>query len=216
MNAEMQLEPVRRKAVWGARIRMAVALTAALIMPSCSKLIRTGQSPVYLVLTSLQGAKGGGANANAFASALLSDVVTLVPPVTGSPTVFNDLGQASLTLQRKDQGAPGSPTTPSPANAVTLTQYHVKYIRTDGRNVQGVDVPFEFDGGLGITVSGSATVGFELVRHQAKIEAPLKALANNFQIISTIAEVTFYGHDQNGREVSVSGRIDVSFADFGD
>jgi hypothetical protein len=35
-------------------------------------------------------------------------------------------------------------------------------------------------------------------------------------IISTIAEVTFYGHDQTGRAVSAVGNIGVSFGDFGD
>ena len=216
MNAEMQFEPIRRKAVWGIRIRGAIALSAALLMPSCSKMIRTGQSPGYLVLLSLEGSKGGGANANTFTSNLASDVITLVPALTGSPTFFGDTGQATLQLQLKDQGGQNSPTTPSPANAITLTQYHVKYFRTDGRNVEGVDVPYAFDGGLGVTVLGTATVGFTLVRNQAKIEAPLKALSTNLEIISTIAEVTFYGHDQNGREISVSGRIGVSFANFGD
>jgi hypothetical protein len=28
--------------------------------------------------------------------------------------------------------------------------------------------------------------------------------------------VTFYGHDQTGREVSATGNIDVTFANFGD
>ena len=42
------------------------------------------------------------------------------------------------------------------------------------------------------------------------------SLVNNFQVISTIAEVTFYGHDQNGRAVSVTGRLDVDFSDWGD
>jgi hypothetical protein len=220
MNAEMQREPVRQKVVWGSRIRLAAraaaAVLLALLTTSCSNAIRTGQSPAYLILVSLQGAKGGGSNSLSFASNLSSDVITLVPPLTGTATVFNDLGQATLQLQLRDQGGPTTPNTPSPANAITLTQYHVKYIRTDGRNTQGVDVPFEFDGGLGITVANSSTVGFMLVRNQAKLEAPLKALANNFEVISMIAEVTFYGHDQNGREVSVSGNIDVAFANFGD
>jgi hypothetical protein len=217
MNAEIPIEPVRTKAVWGSRIAVTVAAAVllSLVLPSCSQSIRTGQSPSYLILTSLQGAKGGGANANTFASSLASDVVTLVPAVTGTPTYFADLGQATLQLQLKDQGG-AVPTTPTPANAITLTQYHVKYIRSDGRNVQGVDVPYEFDGGLGITVSATATVGFTLVRTQAKLEAPLKALANNLEVISTIAEVTIYGHDQTGRAISVSGRIDVSFANYGD
>jgi hypothetical protein len=34
-------------------------------------------------------------------------------------------------------------------------------------------------------------------------------------ILSTIAEVTLYGTDQAGREVSVLSRISVAFADFG-
>jgi hypothetical protein len=211
MHADASKEPVRRKAVWGGRARMGAALLCALLLPSCSDTIRTGQSPAYLILTSLEGAKGGGANANTFASNLLSDVVTLVPAETGSPTVFNDLGQATLQLQMKD-----TLDTPTAVNAITLTQYHVKFTRSDGRNVQGVDVPYEFDGGLGITVSGSASVPFTLVRNQAKLEAPLRALTQNFQVISTIAEVTIYGHDQNGREVTVTGRIDVAFANFGD
>ena len=55
------------------------------------------------------------------------------------------------------------------------------------------------------------------MRHIAKQESPLRALAFNFApIIYTIAEVTFYGHDQTGREVSVSGQILVAFGDFAD
>ena len=48
-------------------------------------------------------------------------------------------------------------------------------------------------------------------------EAPLQALARNFAvIISTIAEITFYGHDQTGREASVTGQIARQFGNFGD
>jgi hypothetical protein len=35
-------------------------------------------------------------------------------------------------------------------------------------------------------------------------------------VISTIARVTFYGRDQAGREVSVTGQIGVNFSDWGD
>jgi hypothetical protein len=211
-NAESRMtNAIRRKAVWGGHARLAAAMLCALMLPSCSNTIRTGQSPAYLVLISLQGAKGGGSNSGTYGTTLFSDVVTLVPKDTGTPTIFGDSGQASFQLQMKD-----ALETPSPVNAITLTQYHVKYIRTDGRNVQGVDVPYEFDGGLTATVSSSSTVGFTLVRNQAKMEAPLAALGNNPGVISTIAEVTFYGQDQNGRAVSVSGRIGVDFSNFGD
>ena len=203
MNAEMQREPVRRKAVWGSRIRMAVALVGALLLTSCSEAIRSGQSPAYLVMTSLQGSPGLSGN---FGSTLASDVAS----DTGG--VAQDIGQASLDLTMKDPLGGG----PSPANAITITQYHVEYIRSDGRNAQGVDVPFAFDGAVTATVSGSTSVPFTLVRVQAKLEAPLKALrgGGGAFVISTIARVTLYGHDQNGREVSVTGSIEVNFADW--
>ena len=35
-------------------------------------------------------------------------------------------------------------------------------------------------------------------------------------LISTIANVTFYGHDQTGIPVSVTGSISVNFADWAD
>ena len=84
----------------------------------------------------------------------------------------------------------------------------------DGKYSRGHEIAF--DGGVTVTVSGSSTVPFTLVRAQAKHEAPLKALAGHgaAQHISTIARVTFYGHDQAGRGVSVSGTIGVDFADW--
>ena len=59
---------------------------------------------------------------------------------------------------------------------------------------------------------------FALVRAQAKVEAPLKSLAagGGSALISTIADVTFYGKDQTGNDVTVTGSISVNFADWGD
>jgi len=56
-----------------------------------------------------------------------------------------------------------------------------------------------------------------LVRAQAKLEAPLLALRQQGGqvVVSTIAEVTMYGTDQAGRDVSVQAKIGVNFADFG-
>jgi hypothetical protein len=212
MNAEMQIvESVRGKAVWGSRIRAAAALTTAALIPllltSCSEAIRSGQSPYYLTMVNLEGAPG---LSTSFGSTLQSDVLNVTP--AGVQSIASDNGRASLLLTAKDPQGPG----PSPVNSITITQYHVEYVRSDGRNTQGVDVPFAFDGGVTATISGSATVAFTLVRVQAKQEAPLKALAfdGGANTITTVAHVTLYGHDQNGREVSVTGNIEVSFSDW--
>jgi len=57
-----------------------------------------------------------------------------------------------------------------------------------------------------------------MVRAQAKIESPLVELrgSGGAIIISTLADVTFYGQDQNGNQVAVTGTISVNFADWAD
>ncbi len=181
--------------------------------------MRQDRSPGYLVIDSLTAASG--AQSNTFSNVLASDVITLVK-VEGVfvPTIFEDPGRVALRVQLKDIGNDITPTAPTPNNDITITSYHVTYIRADGRNTPGVDVPYGFDGAATGTVpsSGTATLGFILVRAQAKMEAPLKALqlGGGAAMISTIAQVTFYGHDQAGNEVSVTGQISVNFADWGD
>jgi hypothetical protein len=93
-------------------------------------------------------------------------------------------------------------------------------VRADGRNTPGVDVPYPFDGAATVTVppDGTAELNFTLVRIQAKLEAPLAALQGmgGAIAISTIANVTFYGRDQVGNEISATGSIGVTFADWAD
>ena len=204
--------PVRRKAVWGGELgRLAGGMTIAalaLTSASCGDLTRQGTASSYLIVGGLEAASG--ADPSTFGGTLNSDVITVVDDV---PTVFNDLGRVRLRLAMKD-----TLTEPTSNNFITVNRYRVTYVRADGRNTPGVDVPYPFDGAFTGTVGsgGEVTIGFELVRHIAKGEAPLAALARNFVIISTIAQITFYGHDQTGREVSVDGQILVSFGNFGD
>jgi hypothetical protein len=200
-NAEYRMtHEGRGKAVWGGRARLAAVLAAALVcaiaLTSCSNTIRSGQASSYLILTDLTAVGGTPVKAD-----VISD--------TG--TIFADNGTASFQLQMKD-----TLDGPTANNAITVTQYHVEYVRSDGHNVQGVDVPFAFDAGVTTTIAGAGSVNFTLVRIQAKEEAPLKALrfAGGAFAISTTARVTFYGHDQTGREVSVTGNIEVNFADW--
>jgi hypothetical protein len=199
--------------------RFILGAGAVISMASCGgDLLRTGRAPVFLVIDSMSATAGGGGSATS--AFLLSDVQTLVEQTVNGvtvmvPTIFNDSATAVIRALEKNPSA-----TETQLNNVTLTRYRVNFFRTDGRNTPGVDVPYGFDGGLGITVSvnSTASVAFEIVRHQAKLEPPLANLtAGGGQLfISTIAEITFYGRDQNGNEVTVAGRIDVQFGDFGD
>ena len=186
---------------------------AAIVMASasCGTLTRQGTSFSYLIVNELVAASG--AEPGTFGATLYSDVQTVVADV---PTIFSDLGRIRLSLALKDPGPSTGPTIPSTNNFVTLTQYHVGYTRADGRNTPGVDVPYAFDGAITATVTAEITQSFELVRHIAKKEAPLAALARNGVIIGSIAEVTFYGHDQTGRQVVATGKILVEFGNFGD
>jgi hypothetical protein len=209
---------VNRKAVWGgamqSRVRLsAVLLVAALSTTSCGDVVREGTGSSYLIMNALEAASG--AEPGRFSGTLNSDVITVVDNVA---SVFNDIGRARITLAMKDPGGPDTPTTPTTNNFITISRYRVRYTRADGRNTPGVDVPYGFDGAVTATVSGGeASIGFELVRHIAKEEAPLQALAfNSAVIISTITEVTFFGRDQTGREVSVTGTMLVNFGNFGD
>jgi len=189
-----------------------VALALAGLSASCGDMQREGQASSFLIVSTLQAARGD--DPTKFAGNLLSDVVTIVK---GVPTTFNDVGQVQLRLGMKDPGSTTSPTTPTSANFITVTQYHVEFVRSDGHNIQGVDVPYAFDGAFTATVgSDDATAAFTLVRNLAKAEAPLAALGSNGVIISTVARITFYGHDQTGREVSATANISVDFGNFAD
>jgi hypothetical protein len=59
-------------------------------------------------------------------------------------------------------------------------------------------------------------VGLELVRLQTKLEPPLRNLRSGGGAIaiSTIADVTLYGRDVLGHDVSVSGSLSIVFADW--
>jgi hypothetical protein len=200
-----------KKAVWSVRIRLAGVFVLILASTSCGTQTREGTSSSYLIISALEGASG--ADPGKFATGVASDVITIKNNVA---TIFSDPGRVTFKLGMKDPGPASSPASPTQNNWITLSQYHVQYVRSDGHNLEGVDVPFAFDGGITGTVSGDTSAGFTLVRDQAKQEAPLGALATNPISLSTIARVTFYGHDQTGREVSVTGNIDVTFANFGD
>ena len=89
-------------------------------------------------------------------------------------SIFEDNGRVALSIAMKDVT---NPTGPSANNLITLNRYRVEYRRTDGRNTPGEDVPYAFEGAMGVTITDQATsVVFTLVRAQAKLEKPLVTL----------------------------------------
>ena len=200
---------------------LAVSASAAI---GCGDVARTGRAPAFLIIEALE-ADSGADDSQEFSSSLLSDVQTFVEEQRNGqtvriPTRFNDQGRVRLRLALKNPGTAALPTTPSTLNEVTISRYRVTFSRTDGRNTQGLDVPYAFEGGLTVTVPAQGTVeaAFDLVRHTSKSEPPLSNLigGGSSRFINAIAEVTFYGRDQAGNDLSVSGLVNVTFADFGD
>jgi hypothetical protein len=127
-------------------------------------------------------------------------------------TVFNDNGVVTMRAFPKDRSQLASD-----INDLTFQRYRVTYIRADGRNVAGVDVPYAFDGAANFTVpvtGDDVERSFVVVRHQAKTETPLRELALNGTILSVIAQVDFYGVDSSGRNIQATGYLNITFADF--
>ena len=148
--------------------------------------------------------------------------------------LFNDDARLIVTLMRKNPGV----LTVSQLEGVRLDRYQVQFFRSDGRNVEGVDVPYRITGPLTSDFieasAGSDFANIEvfltIVRQQAKLEPPLRNLVGFFApverspflvgsegIITTTAEITIYGRQVSTGEVLRSvGRLQVTFADFED
>jgi hypothetical protein len=208
---------------------LAMALAAMMSASCANEFTRQGKSPAFLIVDSITAESG--ADPGKKSAFLLSDVQTFVEQTINGQkvrfaTVFNDSGSVVLRAAMKNPGSATSPSSPTPINDITVSRYHVRFRRADGREQEGVNVPYAFDGAITATIGtqSPATIGFDLVRHTAKLEPPLSNLAGSslsgglqggFEI-STIAEITFYGRDQAGNDVSVTATIGVNFADFAD
>ncbi len=182
---------------------------AASFTAGCGDYVRQDNAPVTLVIDILEA--GSGSSPQNFQGTLRSDVLT-------KGGISDDMGRVTMRMILKDQGMPGFTNVPGPINRVTITRYRVSFRRSDGRNTQGVDVPFPFESAVTFTVppEGTAQAVFELIRHTSKAEAPLSALAGSRVIISTVADITFCGRDQAGNDVSITGSMGVLFGDFAD
>ena len=195
---------------WGKRLCMAPVIATGLLGASCSPDSTTAdKSGVLLIVTEVSTKPGGAGSDSAF---LLSDVIRIKDPAG----IFND----NATIKIRNTAKNPLLTTTSHYDDVAMERYAIRYYRSDGRNVEGVDVPYAFQAPLaGSLAAGAQTeLALILVRHQAKEEPPLTRLqgSGGADILSVFAEVTMYGRTYSGEVVSAVATISITFADFGD
>lgn len=147
---------------------------------------------------------------------LFSDVCLSDPDDPEVCTVTNDNAQVFMSAQAKDLTR-----LQSNVQDVVFNRYRVTYIRADGRNTPGVDVPHPFDGAATFRVPIDGTEAsrvFMIVRPQAKLESPLREMVGGggSQVLSVLAQVDFFGTDIAGRTIQVTASISITFADFAD
>jgi len=104
---------------------------------------------------------------------------------------------------------------------IVIERYGVRYFRSDGRNTEGVDVPYAISGNVAqeVQAGSSATLSLEVVRRQAKLEPPLKNLIDfgGGQVVTMFAEVTIHARSTvNQTTNAATARLQIDFADFAD
>jgi len=198
-----------------------VAVLAGLVTAGCTPDWATTNSTPYIMEISGIGPAGGS-----IGSAIMSDV---------SIPVINDDADVSVNIFRKNNNISLGV---SPVEHIYLERYEVRYFRSDGRNQEGVDVPYRITGPLGnirYHTPGpggngevEATVTITIVRHQAKLEPPLRNLQGGLVgdtgavqlpgagVLTTIAEITIHGRTVQGQGLEAKGNVQVTFADFPD
>src|SRR5215470_3999672 len=120
----------------------------ALAMAGCTPgFVTQDESQVILRTTRVEATAGGQGTGGAF---LMSDVTP----------VFNDNVTVTVASVPKN-GNTGIDL--GKFNDVVLERFQVQYVRSDGRSVEGVDVPFRISGDLSVVVPVSQTATFSFV-----------------------------------------------------
>jgi hypothetical protein len=181
------------------RLGAAVGAALALAMAGCSAdYVEGDRSTVLFVIESI------------------NDGAPIMSDVRGAgdnpDTIVNCLAEVKVSARMKNPLV-----TATAVQDVRLTRYEVSYRRSDGRGVEGVDVPYTISGNMTITVpaGGDATIfSVDLVRHQAKLLPPLSNITG-LQLVTMFADVTLNGATISGSNVSAQGTAQVTFADYG-
>jgi hypothetical protein len=180
--------------------KVLVTALGALAMVGCTPdWAKNGDAPVVLLMTGINDGNPLTSDIRLSNGAVCPDIVPL--------RVENHFKNPSVTITgfRHD---------------FTIERYEVRYFRSDGRNTEGVDVPYRISGNVAQEVieESAAVLRVEVVRRQAKLEPPLANLGGeNPPVLTLFAEVTLHARTTTGQTTNaVSARLQIDFADFVD
>lgn len=183
-------------------------LLAALM--GCSALEKNSLSNTRLVIETITGNDVTG---SAGSTIVYSDVITT------SGSFFNDDAAITATAKLLDT----SNAAPTFYQDVMVDQVDVKFSRTDGRNVEGKDVPYSFSTPLSVYVAVDKEVAFTLtvITHNAKMESPLIELRDpaivQEKVLALNATLTFSAKDMAGNRLEpVTRTVIIYCANFAD
>ena len=198
-----------------------ILLAFMLVSYACTQVEEdAGRTGSLLVVESVQGIIGQDDEES---TPLLSDTCDNPAGTPQDPDlcgVFNDNAEINFANQFLQIGPGAGLGGPTFLNDIVVNRYRVDYIRPNGRNTPGVDVPFGIDGTMNMRVpsDGTATVAIIVVRHQAKKEPPLSNLdiEPGENVLTANAQMKFFGQDLAGRTASAIGFLEIHFANFGE
>jgi hypothetical protein len=177
------------------KLKYLVLIISMILLFSCNSIENDTTSGSMLKIISLTGEDGE------------------LPLFSGVKENSNDLCLATLMAYPIDPSKEKNEITPY--MDIIVDQVEVEYMRTDGRNIEGVDVPYRFTEPMNfiVGINGESEIPVTVIRHVAKLEAPLLALReypNQGIVLQLVAKLTFQGKDGGGHRVApVSGYITV-------
>jgi hypothetical protein len=191
-------------------LKILVVVPAFFLLFSCNPIENDSRSDTVLLVVKILGTDIDD-NEVGF---LQSDVIT-VNPDTGAGTVSADSAKVTFTAGSLD---PEPWLGTSQYFDIYVTHYVVTYSRSDGKNQEGVDVPYSFDGAISarVQIDSQTDVSFVVVRAVSKLEPPLVDMAagRGEGELKTTARIDFYGHDTQGNDIKATGYLTIFFANY--
>jgi len=197
-------------------LKILATITVVFFLFCCNPIENDSESNSMLIVMNLEGFDLEYNRAEY----LQSDVL-YVDPDTGAQSVIADTAIVTFTNKLINPN-PLEYTTPSHYSSIQVTRYVVTYFRSDGKNTEGVDIPYSFEGYFStvVEVDEQVEVNFVLVREVAKLEPPLVDLiesgleGGNETVLEVQARIDFYGHDLANNKVKATGYLAIFFANY--